>query len=291
MIYVQDVPFSREILARSIEAVGISPREARQIAHDIREKLKESKIFNISREGLRQVVISHLQERYDSSIVDTYLFWSKFRRKEEAIIILIGGSTGSGKSTVATEIAHRLGITRIVSTDIIRSIMRSMFTDQLMPLLHKSSYNAKESLDIPVPETEDETIWAFREQVNQVVVGIQAAIERALLENISIVIEGVHIVPGYIREKYLNHDKVTTLLLITEDEHVHKNRFGFRGNLAPDRPSQRYLKYFKNIRKIQDYVVLMADNAKIPVLNNVNLEKTVLSVIQYVTQKIRFYDE
>jgi len=33
------------------------------------------------------------------------------------IILLVGGATGTGKSTVATDVAYRLGITRVTSTD------------------------------------------------------------------------------------------------------------------------------------------------------------------------------
>ena len=44
------------------------------------------------------------------------------------IIVLIGGSTGTGKSTVAAEVAHRLGITRVASTDFIRQTMRAFFS-------------------------------------------------------------------------------------------------------------------------------------------------------------------
>ena len=42
------------------------------------------------------------------------------------LVILIGGATGTGKSTVATEIAYRLGITRATSTDFIRQTIRAL---------------------------------------------------------------------------------------------------------------------------------------------------------------------
>ena len=42
--------------------------------------------------------------------------------------LLVGGATGTGKSTVATEAAHRLGITRVTSTDFIRQTMRAFFS-------------------------------------------------------------------------------------------------------------------------------------------------------------------
>ena len=44
------------------------------------------------------------------------------------VIVLIGGTTGTGKSTVASEVAYRLGITRVTSTDFIRETMRAFLS-------------------------------------------------------------------------------------------------------------------------------------------------------------------
>ena len=69
----------------------------------------------------------------------------------EPLIVLIGGTTGVGKSTIATEVAHRLGITRIVSTDSIREVMRGIFSQDLMPAIYESAFNAWRGLRVPVP--------------------------------------------------------------------------------------------------------------------------------------------
>ena len=50
------------------------------------------------------------------------------RQLDVPIILLVGGATGTGKSTIATEAAHRLGITRVTSTDFIRQTMRAFFS-------------------------------------------------------------------------------------------------------------------------------------------------------------------
>ena len=55
---------------------------------------------------------------------------------------MIGGGTGSGKSSVATEVAYRLGITRVTSTDLIRHTMRAFFSEEFMPTIHYSSFEA-----------------------------------------------------------------------------------------------------------------------------------------------------
>ena len=66
-------------------------------------------------------------------------------RLDVPLVILIGGATGVGKSTIATQLAARLGIVRVVATDAIREVMRSMLSPELMPTLHTSSFHAGHS--------------------------------------------------------------------------------------------------------------------------------------------------
>ena len=56
------------------------------------------------------------------------------QRLDEPLLLLVGGATGTGKSTIATEAAHRLGITRVTSTDFIRQTMRAFFSEEFMPV-------------------------------------------------------------------------------------------------------------------------------------------------------------
>ena len=69
----------------------------------------------------------------------------RFRELQELdlpVIVLVGGATGTGKSTVATEAAYRLGITRVTSTDFVRQTMRAFFSKEFMPSIHYSSFEA-----------------------------------------------------------------------------------------------------------------------------------------------------
>ena len=50
--------------------------------------------------------------------------------------MLIRGQSKTGKTTLALEVAHRLGIGRVVSTDSIRQIMRIMLSPELAPEIH-----------------------------------------------------------------------------------------------------------------------------------------------------------
>ena len=75
--------------------------------------------------------------------------WGEVERLDVPLVILIGGATGVGKSTIATQLAVRLSIVRVVATDAIREVMRSTLTHELMPTLHTSSFHADEALREP----------------------------------------------------------------------------------------------------------------------------------------------
>src|SRR6185369_9824531 len=70
------------------------------------------------------------------------------RELDLPIVLLIGGATGTGKSTVATEVAYRLGITRVSSTDFVRQTMRAFLSPQFMPSIHRSSFDLPEEDDL-----------------------------------------------------------------------------------------------------------------------------------------------
>src|SRR5438045_8858080 len=111
------------------------------------------------------------------------------------IVVLIGGGTGTGKSTVATEIAYRLGITRVTSTDFVRQTMRAFFSQDFMPAIHYSSFEAGASQD---EDDEARVLHGFLAQTRNVLVGVRAAIHRVMQEGWPMVHEGVHVVPGLV---------------------------------------------------------------------------------------------
>src|SRR5581483_10584918 len=139
--------------------------------------------------------------------------YQELRELDRPIVILIGGATGTGKSTVATEIAYRLGITRVTSTDFIRQTMRAFFADDFMPTIHYSSFEA----GLAVPEADDPVVAGFLEQARQVMVGARASIERALLE-------GVHLVPGLLPYP-LDGALCSACVLEISDETAHAQHF------------------------------------------------------------------
>lgn len=276
-------PFSKGILSQSLQAAGLDPNIAYGVARDIETKLKEGKRTSITRDELRDLTLRTLVENHGNEYAERYLVWRRFQRLEKPLIILIGGATGVGKTSIGIAIAHSLGISRVISTDAIRQVMRLILTPELIPSIHHSSYDAWRSLTAPLPENVDPVIEAFREQAIRVCVGARAVIERALEENVNMILDGVHLVPGFIDlTPYRKKAYIVTFIVTTLDAERYKDRFAAREQEAADRPMHKYLTNLDAIIKIQNYIIKMADLNRVPMIDNVNFDETVRMIIALI---------
>ncbi|KPL02702.1 MAG: hypothetical protein AMK75_02380 [Planctomycetes bacterium SM23_65] len=191
----EHVPFSKGILSRSIRATGVQADKAYQVSRQIEESLLRTHSHELTSPELRRLAYREIARICGRDAAERYLVWRSFTLLEKPLVIAIGGTAAAGKSTLAVELAHRLGITNVVGSDSIREIMRTMFSDDLLPLLHRSSYSAHESFTAPHRGGGDPVIEAFHEQVLRVSVGIRGMLRRAAAENEHMIIHGVHVLP------------------------------------------------------------------------------------------------
>ena len=202
------------------------------------------------------------------------------------LVILIGGATGVGKSTIATQLAARLGIVRVVATDAIREVMRSMLSPELMPTLHTSSFQADTALRELPSKSADALILGFREQTAAVSVGINALIERAAMEGTSIIIEGAHVVPGFFDLGLYGERIVAVPFLVgIEDEERHLSHFAAREDAVASRPARRYADGFDKIRKLQRWVKSQALSHDVPMIPNYSFDQSIAAVIDLVMER------
>ena len=207
---------------------------------------------------------------------------------KKTTIVLVGGATGVGKSTIATIIANRLNITRIASTDAIREVMRASVSEKLIRPLRGSSYNAYMNLTLP-PTGVDPVILGFREQVLAVNVGIEAIIKRSVEEKSDIVIEGAHVVPGYLNiSEYSKGAIVQQIVISVPDSEILKGHFTKRTmETQGARPMKRYIEHLDKIIMIQDYIEELAKKHDIKIIQNYNLDNTVNEVLELIFQRVK----
>ena len=187
----------------------------------------------------------------------------RIHRLPRPLVIYIGGASGTGKSTLALELAPLLRIYRLSATDTIRQVMRMVFTPSILPALHSSSFEAA-PLDAAIgpaaePDSQQRLIDTFEEQATRVCVGVRAVVERAIAENMSIVIEGVHLHPGLVPFPDLEGSAYQiSLVLGTLNKEAHRSRFLARSRTGPRR-AERYLESFSSIRTVHDHILHQAE--------------------------------
>src|SRR5438067_10620904 len=136
------LPYSKGLMASSIMATGLAPARAFAVAEVIEERLEDAGRTSISESELTNLALAVLREEMGDRYAESFAKWQTVNRLEVPLVILLGGATGVGKSTIATMLAIRLGITRVITTDAIRVVMRWLFTEDIFPTLHASSFHA-----------------------------------------------------------------------------------------------------------------------------------------------------
>ncbi|GAB4244390.1 MAG: hypothetical protein Kow00129_03900 [Thermoleophilia bacterium] len=275
------VPFSKGLLGQSLTATGLSPFRAQQVALAVEERLLSENRLQIREDDLELLVEQVLGQMEGEDYVSRYHKWHSLALQDKPVIILIGGTTGVGKSTLATTLAHRLGIVRIIATDAIREVMRTFFSPTLMPAIHYSSFDAGGAIRIPVGKNLDRDVLGFVEQVEMVNSGVAAMIDRAVKEGTGIVMEGVHLVPGF-TEVNVPQDQALVLPMVVavRDPELHRGHFVIRDRETDGRrPFQRYLNNFEGIRKIQDFILKRAEAEGTLIIENLNIDDSVGLVV------------
>ena len=280
------LPFSKGLLASQIMVTGLSPYRAYQVAEEVELRLLEGRKESVTTDELADMTLLVIRELAGERYASNFVRWQRVEHLDVPVVILIGGATGVGKSTIATQLAARLGIVRVVATDAIREVMRAMLSPQLMPTLHVSSFQADQAMREPPIKNADALVVGFREQTAAVSVGINALIERAAMEGTSIVIEGAHVVPGFFdAEAYGDRILAVPFIIGVDDEERHLSHFAAREDAIASRPATRYAEGFDGIRRLQGYVKSQALAHGVPVIPNHSFDQTIATVIDLVMDK------
>jgi 2-phosphoglycerate kinase len=280
------LPYSKGLMASQVMVSGLSPFRAYQVAERIEERLFDRGSPSVTSEELHALAAEVLEDVAGERYAKNFLRWQDVEALDIPLVVLIGGATGVGKSTIATQLAARLGIVRVVATDAIREVMRALFSRELMPTLYTSSFDADSALREPPTRGTDKVTVGFREQTAAVAVGLDALIDRAALEGTSVIIEGAHVVPGFFELESRKDSILAVPVIVTvDDDDVHRSHFAARSVDAGARPAARYSAGFENIRRVQRYIKSQALSHGVPVIRNYNLDQALTAVIDLVVQR------
>jgi 2-phosphoglycerate kinase len=264
------LPFSKGLTAQALSAAGLPLERSFELARVVERRLEERGLARIEVAELRGVCEEVLCDEEGDTAVRRFRDWRRVDRLERPLVVMIGGTTGVGKSTLATMLAARLGITRVIATDVIRQVLRAFFTHEAMPSVHSSAFEAG-------------GVAGYRRQAGRVATGVEAIVQRAADEAKPLVLEGVHVVPGSFDDSLTECCVPVQALLVIEDEELHRGHFSHRrGSRRPE----RYLARFAEIRELQEHLIACAREEGVAVIDNHNADEALGVLMELVLDAV-----
>ncbi len=280
-------PFSGELHRRDLELIGLSLAESLKVAGKLRRHLFREKLTQVSSQYIARVTYQLLQEMpsLGPAVAQRWLVWREFLRSGRPLILVIGGTTGCGKSTIATALADQLGIVRMQSTDLLREVMRTLLSSDQYPELYTSSYDAwrhllRDNENAPLLTVAQGVEEGYRAQAKLVSVASRAVIERALRERESLIIEGVHAYPELASGITDGDPVIVHVMLAVLKRRKLKQRISGRATKAVKRRAERYLAHFDEIWQLQSYLLSEADRTNTPIIINDDRDATVREIMR-----------
>ena len=278
------LPYSKGLMAQSLSASGLAPDRAYEVARLLEGQLAERGRPEIDVEELRELAAAALRAEEGDEAARRFLAWEGLDRLERPLIVMLGGAPGVGKSTLATLLAGRVGISRVIATDAVRQVIRAFFSEQFMPVVHHSSFEAGATVDpAEVGDGGDADVIGYLRQVASVRTGIVAIADRAIQEGTPTILEGVHVLPGTLSLAAQERCALIEAVVAIEDEETHRSHFSLRGG---ERPAMRYLRRFEQIRKLQRVLVDRARDREVPVIDASNLDAAVAEAMDLVRARV-----
>ncbi|OMO91557.1 hypothetical protein COLO4_18282 [Corchorus olitorius] len=95
----------------------------------------------------------------------------------------------------------------------------------------------------------------------------------------SVVVEGVHLSLNFVMGLMKKHPSIIPFMVYITNEDKHLERFAVRAKyMTLDPAKNKYVKYIRNIRTIQDYLCKRADKHLVPKINNTNVDRSVAAI-------------
>ncbi len=266
--------FSLSEYCKCLETIGLKADEAKSVAEAVSVHLLKRETGNIQSGYIAYFTYRLLRQSKDfgPAVAHRWLVWRDFIDSGRSLIFMIGGTAGCGKSTTATDLASRLNIVRTQSTDMLREVMRAMVPSHLQPMLYESSYTAWKKL----PHSNDHQmtqeellIDGYCTQADIMSVAIKAVIQRALRENVSLILEGVHVHPAYVENLVESKDAVVIPIMLGVIKRKKlQRRISGRSTKVPQRRAAKYLEHFESIWGLQTYLLSEADKVNCTIIIN-----------------------
>lgn len=277
----QRLPFSSGVMTRHLMGAGLDVAEAVPLSQRVGLYLDVDGRACVDEVDLFAIVADQLIRAGHPTVERRLRVRNWIRNTETPFVVAVGGTSGVGKSTVSAEVARRLDIGRVISTDMVRAVVRAVVHPELVPPLHESSFSAEKMFRSNLEG--NRLLAAFEQQATMVLKGTAALLRRSLKEGLEVVLNGVHVVPGLMdlpeEWPFLGY------VLTVADREEHERRFAARFATS-DRDPQRYLSRLDAIRTLDEYITTMAAQHGVTILQSESFDQTVFALLDAVTDDL-----
>ncbi|XP_068503690.1 P-loop NTPase domain-containing protein LPA1 homolog 1-like isoform X1 [Phaseolus vulgaris] len=122
-------------------------------------------------------------------------------------------------------------------------------------------------------------IEGFKAQSEMVIDSLDRLITAWEERKESVVVEGVHLSLNFVMGLMKKHPSIIPFMIHITNEDKHLERFAVRAKyMTLDPAKNKYVKYIRNIRTIQDYLCKRAEKHYVPKINNTNVDKSVAAI-------------
>eukprot|EP00899_Mesostigma_viride_P007977 jgi/Mesvir1/17180/Mv07601-RA.1 len=123
------------------------------------------------------------------------------------------------------------------------------------------------------------TVKGYKAQSEMILDSLDRLIGECERRNESLVVEGVHLSLNFVVGLMRRHPTIIPFLVYISNEAKHRERFAVRAKYMTLEPSQnKYIKHFRNIRTIQDYLCVRAEKKHIPKIDNTSVDRSVIAM-------------
>lgn len=227
-------------------------------------------------------------------------------QRNQSFTVLLGGTSGTGKSTLASLLATRLRLTTVLPTDSVRHILRAFTSKEESPCAFVSTYQAGDALTPEVIEElsvatdgvmsanrlhKRKILRGYKQQSDLVLEKLDKVLTMFERRKQSLVVEGVHLNTDQMAELVRRHPTCVPFVIYISNEHKHRERFAVRArHMTIDPQENKYIKYFDNIRIIQRHLCKHADKYLIPKIDNTNVDRSIATIQSTLIRVLRKLD-